>query len=194
MLRTTLLFLLTSTLALASPVLEPRGLNEQHQQVLMDGVSWGANKLSKIGTQEGQVGTLTKWDWNDCGSPSDALQIDSIKISPDPPKPGQDLTIVASGRAQSKIDVGTYADVTVKLGLIKLLTKQFDVCQELDNANATLRCPISAGTHTITQTVALPREIPRAKFQVDALVYTQDEEPAACINLWINFLVPDLQD
>lgn len=33
----------------------------------MDGVSWGANKLSKIGTQEGQVGTLTKWDWNDCG-------------------------------------------------------------------------------------------------------------------------------
>lgn len=93
------------------------------------------------------------------GSPSDALQIDSIKISPDPPKPGQDLTIVASGRAQSKIDVrlispppcvkherrrrreltnrarfsqfGTYADVTVKLGLIKLLTKTFDVCNEL---------------------------------------------------------------
>jgi len=80
-----------------------------------------------------------------------------------------------------------------------------------DNANATLRCPIAPGTHTITQTVALPREIPRgessysywsekvvwcsrltkfrfdanaAKFQVDALVYTQDEEPAACINLW----------
>jgi len=29
------------------------------------------------------------------------------------------------------VQVGTYADVTVKLGLIKLLTKQFDVCQEL---------------------------------------------------------------
>ncbi|GAA5895920.1 sterol transporter [Sporobolomyces salmoneus] len=192
MLRSTALLLLTSILALASPLLEPRGLNTE--QVVLDGVSWGANKLSQIGTKDGQVGTLTKWDWTDCGSPSDALQIDSIKITPDPPKPGQDLTIVASGRAQSKIDVGTYADVTVKLGLIKLLTKTFDVCEELDNANATLRCPIAPGTHTITQTVALPREIPRAKFQVDALVYTQDEEPAACINLWINFLVPDLQE
>ena len=26
-----------------------------------------------------------------------------------------------------------------------------------------------------------------AKFQVDALVYTQDEEPAACINLWSTY-------
>lgn len=26
---------------------------------------------------------------------------------------------------------GTYADVVVKLGLIKLLTKRFDVCEEL---------------------------------------------------------------
>ncbi|GAA6019870.1 hypothetical protein JCM11491_004848 [Sporobolomyces phaffii] len=195
MLRSALLLALTSTLALASPVLEPRGLHADAQQVVLNGVSWGANRLSQVGTdQDGQVGTLTKWDWTDCGSPSDALQIDSIKISPDPPKPGQDLTIVASGRAQSKIDFGTYADVTVKLGLIKLLTKTFDVCDELDNANATLRCPIAPGTHSITQTVALPREIPRAKFQVDALVYTQDEEPAACINLWINFLVPDLQE
>ncbi|GAA5855048.1 hypothetical protein JCM5353_005673 [Sporobolomyces roseus] len=190
MLRSTLLLSLVSTLALASPLaLKP-------DQMVLSGVSWGANKLSSIGTIDGgdTVRTMTKWDWNDCGSPSDALQIESIKISPDPPVPGKDLTIIAFGKAQSKIDVGTYADVTVKLGLIKLLTKQFDVCQELDNANATLRCPIAPGTHSITQTVALPREIPRAKFQVDALVYTQDEEPAACINLWINFLVPDLQD
>ena len=61
------------------------------------------------------------------------------------------------------------------------------------------------------QTVALPNEIPRggsclsgytylnnrsctsptAKFVVDAKVFTQDDEPAACINLMINFLVPD---
>ncbi|GAA5854307.1 hypothetical protein JCM3766R1_005347, partial [Sporobolomyces carnicolor] len=103
MLRSTALVILASTLALASPVLEPRAA--PLDQVVLDGVSWGANKLSAIGTTAvGDVGTLTKWDWTDCGSPSDALQIDSIKISPDPPKPGQDLTIVASGRAQSKID------------------------------------------------------------------------------------------
>ncbi|GAA6064054.1 hypothetical protein JCM10212_006790 [Sporobolomyces blumeae] len=161
-------------------------------QLVMSGVNWGAGQVSRIGDKaQGEIGTLTRWDWTDCGSPSDALQIESIKVSPDPPKPGQDLTIVATGTARSKVDVGTYADVTVKLGLIKLLTKQFDVCEELDNANATLRCPIAPGYHKIVQTVALPREIPRAKFQVDAKIYTQDEEPAACINLWINFLIPD---
>ena len=31
----------------------------------------------------------------------------------------------------SRAQEGTYADVTVKLGLIKLLTKRFDVCDEL---------------------------------------------------------------
>ncbi|GAA5930231.1 sterol transporter [Sporobolomyces koalae] len=190
------LVLLATTLG-ATVLGSPLNLNVNNaaaQQVVMNGVSWSANQISHIGTADDQVGTLTKWDWTDCGSPSDALQIESLKISPDPPRPGHDLTIVASGKAQSKIDFGTYADVTVKLGLIKLLTKQFDVCDELDNSNATLRCPIAPGTHSITQTVALPREIPRAKFQVEAKVYTQDEEPAACISLWINFLVPDLQD
>lgn len=36
---------------------------------MLDGVSWGANKLSSIGTTDGgdTVRTMTKWDWNDCG-------------------------------------------------------------------------------------------------------------------------------
>lgn len=65
---------------------------------------------------------------------------------PDPPKPGQNLTIKAKGIVVDEIDVcwnstnngwyltepkdGAYADVTVKLGLVKLLHKRFDVCEE----------------------------------------------------------------
>lgn len=79
---------------------------------------------------------------------------------------------------------GAYADVVVKLGLIKLLTKRFDVCEELyafaylfrafwdrllisiaflysDNAHSSLQCPIKPGEYTIEETVALPAEIPR---------------------------------
>lgn len=78
-------------------------------------------------------------------------------------------------------------------------------------ANATLQCPITPDDYEIVQTVELPNEIPRgtdpssippmraaltgtappAKFIVDAKVFTQDDEPAACINLMINFLAPD---
>lgn len=63
MLRSTLLLSLLSTLALASPLaLKP-------DQMVLNGVSWGANKLSSIGTTDGgdTVRTMTKWDWNDCG-------------------------------------------------------------------------------------------------------------------------------
>lgn len=55
---------------------------------------------------------------------------------------------------------GSFADVVVKLGLIKLLTRRFDVCEEAERNGAELRCPVAEGDYTITQTVALPKEIP----------------------------------
>lgn len=73
-----------------------------------------------------------------------------------------------------------------------------------DNAHSSLQCPIKPGEYTIEETVALPAEIPRgmspccspfarsadsyllqtAKFQVSARVFTQEELPAACVDLW----------
>ncbi|GAA6043384.1 hypothetical protein JCM8097_005298 [Rhodosporidiobolus ruineniae] len=190
LLRSTLLTLALSLSALASPAPVRDGqlvLGQAGQRAL----DWSAGKLSQLGDKQGEVGVMTQWGWYDCGDPSDAIEISSIKVSPDPPKPGHNLTIEAAGTIKQLVDEGTYADVTVKLGLIKLLTKRFDVCEELDKADAELQCPIKPDTYSITQTVALPAEIPRAKFQVNARVFTQDEVPAACVDLWINFLVPD---
>ena len=73
---------------------------------------------------------------------------------------------------------GAYADVTVKLGLIKLLQKQFDICEEAyvllyfcrgeaneisANANSTVQCPVKPANYKISQTVELPKEIPKGK-------------------------------
>ncbi|KAG0659808.1 Phosphatidylglycerol/phosphatidylinositol transfer protein [Rhodotorula mucilaginosa] len=154
-------------------------------QVVLSGarqaaLNWGADKLSRIGDDDGQAHAMTQWGWSDCGLvKEDDLQIESLEVSPDPPKPGHNLTINASGRK------GTSADVTVKLGLIKLLTKRA-------NINSSLACPIDPGVYSFTHTVALPNEIPRAKFQVNARVVTPVvEEEVGCLDLWINFLVPD---
>lgn len=67
----------------------------------------------------------------------------------------------------------------MKLGLVKLLQKRFDVCEEAyvpdrllpsftqiehensRNANASVKCPVEVGPYTVSQTVALPKEIPR---------------------------------
>jgi len=76
---------------------------------------------------------------------------------------------------------GAYADVSVKLGLIKILQKQFDLCNEAyvsvifavfeipslrylrRNANTSVQCPVEKGTYEVEHTVALPKEIPQGE-------------------------------
>ncbi|KAG8688404.1 Phosphatidylglycerol/phosphatidylinositol transfer protein [Ceratobasidium sp. 394] len=135
------------------------------------------------------ISVNSRWKWTDCGSPDDIVHIKSIEVSPDPPQPGKDLTVTAIGVADKEIEDGAYADVTVKLGLIKLLKKQFDICEEARSANATIQCPIGAGDHKVVQTVALPKEIPRAKFNVEARGYSADDEDLMCVKIEIDFIL-----
>ncbi|KAH7334395.1 ML domain-containing protein [Rhizoctonia solani] len=135
------------------------------------------------------VFTQSRWSWTDCGVPSDGVQIKSIEVSPDPPKPGQDMTVTVVATSIKEITEGAYADVTVKLGLIKLLNKRFDICEEARNANADVQCPVKTGEHTVVQTVALPREIPRAKFTVDVRGYDANEDDLVCVKLNVDFML-----
>ncbi|KAJ7487697.1 ML domain-containing protein [Mycena galericulata] len=128
------------------------------------------------------------WEYVDCGLPSQPLQIDSIELFPDPPMPGKDLTVTVKGLVTETIEDGASADVTVKLGLIKLLQKQFDVCEEARNANTTISCPVQPGPYEIVQTVALPKEVPKAKFVVLVRGLTVAEQDMLCLDLKIDFM------
>ncbi|KAF8640872.1 hypothetical protein AX17_000520 [Amanita inopinata Kibby_2008] len=136
----------------------------------------------------GPVRTTASWGYQDCGLPTDPIQLDSIEVFPDPPKPGQDLTVKVKGVVKDVIQEGAYADVTVKLGLVKLLQKRFDVCEEARNANASVRCPVQPGPYTVEQTVSLPKEIPKAKFMVNIRGFTTEEEDMICLDLKVDFL------
>ncbi|KAI6132762.1 ML domain-containing protein [Pisolithus croceorrhizus] len=132
--------------------------------------------------------TMEGWSYTDCGLPTDVVQIKSISVFPDPPKPGKNLTLTAVGTVNQVVEVGAFADVTVKLGLIKLLHKQFDICHEASAANASIQCPVDTGDYTVVQTVALPNEIPRAKFSINVRGYTVDEEDLLCLDLKVDFM------
>ncbi|KAG8745929.1 Phosphatidylglycerol/phosphatidylinositol transfer protein [Ceratobasidium sp. 414] len=138
---------------------------------------------------ESPISVNSRWTWSDCGSPQDVVHIKSIEVSPDPPQPGKDLTVTVNAVSEKEVMEGAYADVTVKLGLIKLLQKQFDICEEARSANATIQCPIAAGEHKVVQTVALPKEIPRAKFSVFARGYSVDDEDLMCVKIDIDFIL-----
>ncbi|KAF8898658.1 ML domain-containing protein [Infundibulicybe gibba] len=134
------------------------------------------------------VHTTESWSYEDCGTQADPIQIKSIKVSPDPPKPGEDLTVEVNAIATRTIEEGAYADVTVKLGLIKLLHKQFDVCEEARNADADIQCPVTTGEYNVKHTVALPKEVPKAKFTVQVRGYTVADDDMLCLNLKVDFM------
>ena len=73
------------------------------------------------------------------------------------------------------------------------------------NANTTIQCPVEKGTHKVTQTVTLPKEIPpgRAVFDTVCLIaykclfaaqfnvairgFTDDDEDLVCMDLMMDF-------
>lgn len=56
------------------------------------------------------------------------------------------------------IEEGAYVLLTVKYGLIRLVSTKADLCEQIGNVD--LECPVKAGDLEITKTVDLPNEIP----------------------------------
>ncbi|KAG2213399.1 hypothetical protein INT47_009072 [Mucor saturninus] len=127
----------------------------------------------------------------DCSSSDFVLHIHSVKISPEIVTAGGELTIEASGTLDEPVVPGASADVTVKLGVVKLLHKTFDICEELEKKKdeVELQCPIKDGYLTLTQKVTLPKEVPKAKFSVLVHAYTADEKRLACLQVMVDFRV-----
>ncbi|KAJ7630990.1 ML domain-containing protein [Roridomyces roridus] len=128
------------------------------------------------------------WEYVDCGLPGQPIQIESISLSPDPPVPAQDLTVSVKAQVTETIEEGATADVTVKLGLVKLLQKKFAVCEEARNGDADVQCPVTAGSYDVVQTVQLPKEIPKAKFIILVRGNTVDGDEMLCLDLRLNFM------
>ncbi|KAG9293710.1 hypothetical protein G9A89_019047 [Geosiphon pyriformis] len=139
------------------------------------------NFLSKLFSDE----YTTQQTISDCGSDKDILQIEYIHLSPDPPRKGRELAIDAAGYLQDKVEKGSYVDITVKLGLIRLLQQKMDLCDELNKVEK--NCPLEAGNQTLQTVVELPKEIPPGKYSVDAFAYTPDRRRIACLKAVVIF-------
>ncbi|KAK4521513.1 Rab-GAP TBC domain-containing protein [Mucor velutinosus] len=127
----------------------------------------------------------------DCSDDSFVLDIKEVKVSPDIVQAGSELTIEASGTVKETVREGAAATVVVKLGVVQLLRKTFDICDELEKHkdDVELQCPIEKGDLTVTQKITLPKEIPRGKFLVSVHAITDQEEPLACLLISVDFRV-----
>ncbi|MEV6973045.1 ML domain-containing protein [Kitasatospora sp. NPDC093806] len=138
---------------------------------------------------------MATWSYTDKGSPADALLITGIELSPTPLTPGRTHVFTISATAQTEIADGAYLQVVVKLGLIKLLTKDYDLLAELRGegtlklscATSDGKSPIPKGDTTLTLTVDVPREVPRAKLVFDIRGYTVDDDDLLVLGATADF-------
>lgn len=113
------------------------------------------------------------------------IDIEYISLVPNPPRRGETLNIVANATTYGEIDEGAYIDVVVKLGLIKLLTQRFDLCEEVSEID--LSCPVKGGPKQIVKDVEMPKMIPPGTYDAIANAYTKDDEFIVCLKARITF-------
>ncbi|KAK3826209.1 MAG: phosphatidylinositol transfer protein [Linnemannia gamsii] len=121
----------------------------------------------------------------ECGPESDLLKIEYVNLNPNPPLKGEVLVIDAKGFLQEDVVEGAKIFLVVKLGLIKLLTKELDFCEESVKINKP--CPLKAGDQVLYHEVELPKEIPPGKYFVNVKVKNPDEKQVTCLNARAQF-------
>ncbi|OEJ30056.1 ML domain-containing protein [Streptomyces subrutilus] len=142
---------------------------------------------------------MSGFSYRDQGLPTDPLQIQHISITPDPPKQGAVLKAVITATVQEEMTDGAYIDVTVKLGLIKLFSKTYNLFEKLKgdtsegwSLTATPGVagePIKPGDIELTLTRDL-KDVPHAKFTVQARAFTAADDDLAAIDFTVDLMAP----
>lgn len=78
------------------------------------------------------------------------------------PHSGKSLNITATGLLSERVEKGAKAHLSVKYGLIKILTQEVDLCEQSKEVDE--ECPIQKGDLTLSKKVELPVEIPPVCF------------------------------
>ncbi|TGB10002.1 ML domain-containing protein [Streptomyces sp. MZ04] len=139
---------------------------------------------------------MTSWSYEDAGRPTDPLQIRSLSPTPEEPKPGSQWKVAIKAEAEETIGSGAYFDLTCKLGMVKLLRKRYDLFACLRGEYPEIPLTLDAGAPegsidkgSVEMTLALdlPREVPQAKFKIEAIGYTADDDDLCHLVIDVDF-------
>lgn len=133
-----------------------------------------------------------KWSWRQCpGTPwrpsRDAVTIESIQVSPDPPVPGENVTVSGWGTLRTPVHTGSDAEVIVRLGLAPVYRETLDLCRLAEREHFQLQCPISPGTYHLQHTVQVPKNIPRARYNAHITAENHLSQELLCLDVGVDF-------
>jgi len=122
--------------------------------------------------------------WTNCGSSSDDLTIDTVSITPDPPKIGQTLTIVATGSLSTTVTGGSAFVSIIYDGFLPVLNNTFALCTLANQIG--VKCPLAQGPVGFKVSQAIPAVAPSGSYGGKIVATDQNGKEIACISLSFN--------
>ncbi|KFG81973.1 phosphatidylglycerol [Metarhizium anisopliae] len=157
---------------------------------LLSAIAWLATCLTVVAADSLKVPGESPLEFCNSNRDHDAVQIEKVDISPNPPKPGKPLLVTFKGDVKKQIADGAYVKLVVKYGLIQLLSTTADFCEQTQNVD--LNCPLEPGKMVIMKSIDMPSVIPPGTYNVLADAYTDDDENISCLKATVNFPRPGL--
>ncbi|KAI9888093.1 MAG: Phosphatidylglycerol/phosphatidylinositol transfer protein [Watsoniomyces obsoletus] len=118
----------------------------------------------------------------------DFLVIEHVNLNPNPPVPGQNLTIEAAGVFKKEVEKGAYVHLSVKYGLIRIVQTTADLCEQIENVHDDdFKCPIEPGESKLNKTIELPAQIPPGTYTVEADIFSKHDEHIVCLTAHVEF-------
>lgn len=129
-------------------------------------------------------GKSWEWEWcDDIDAQRYLMDVEAAELYPDPPIMGTNLTFHGVGSLRSLVTNGSYVDVSVYLGFLRVYAERMDLCEVLRENNVQVQCPVEPGHYDITHVVEMPGgRVPPIPFRFRVTGMSQDKKLIACIN------------
>jgi len=121
--------------------------------------------------------TASAHDFSDCGSVQ--ASVSTLTMTPDPPVPGQTLSITITGTLTNAITSGSAVVTATYLG-IQVIDQTLDICKLISGG-----CPTTAGPFTATYSTPLTSAAPAGAYDVK-LTASTNTASALCLTTSFN--------
>lgn len=118
--------------------------------------------------------------YSNCGNSNDMASIKSLKITPDPPEKGKNLTVTADINLKEQL-TGGEVKVKVKYSIITVVNQTVKICDALKDIGKA--CPLAAGDVQATESVAIPSAAPSGHYTGNIEATDQNGKQLLCIDL-----------
>merc|ERR1712194_513373 len=129
------------------------------------------------------VSLASAWDgWTDCGTADDIATLNSVTVTPDPPRKGVPLTFSFDLDVKEQVSGGTIV-LDLKAGdTIKIPVKETDdLCDQFKDFGG---CPVAVGNLVFSiADETIPKLIPEKHIYGTIKLIRDDNKQIACINL-----------